>query len=99
MSKRMPRMRPSPSSASSPRERTSRACSSARNTSERVPVHFTGRPSFFAANSAAQYSGYRLKRTPKPPPTSSAITLIFSGGTPSTAESWLRMIATPCVHV
>jgi hypothetical protein len=38
-------------------ERTSRACSSARNTSERVPVHFTGRPSFFAANSAAQYSG------------------------------------------
>ena len=57
MSKRMPRMRPLLSSASSPLERTSRACSSARNTSERVPVHFTGRPSFFAANSAAQYSG------------------------------------------
>ena len=72
-----------------------RACSSARNTSERVPVHFTGRPSCFAANSAAQYSGYRLKRTPKPPPTSSAMTRILSGGTPSTAESWLRMLAAP----
>jgi hypothetical protein len=40
-----------------------------------------------------------LKRTPKPPPTSSAITRMFSGGTPSTAESWLRMIGAPCVHV
>jgi hypothetical protein len=40
-----------------------------------------------------------LKRTPKPPPTSSAITRIFSGGTPSTAESWFLMFAAPCVQV
>jgi len=57
MSKRMPKIFPCESTANAPRERTSRACSSARNTSERVPVHFTGRPSFFAAKSAAQYSG------------------------------------------
>jgi hypothetical protein len=57
MSKRMPTMRPAASSASSPCDRTSRACSSARNTSERLPVHLTGRPSALAAKSAAQYSG------------------------------------------
>ena len=61
---------------------TSLPCSSDRKTSERLPVHFTGRPVFFAASSTAQYSGYMLKRTPNPPPTSSAMTSILSSGTP-----------------
>ena len=42
----------------------------------------TGRPILFAARRTAQYSGYMLKRTPKPPPTSSAITSILSSATP-----------------
>jgi hypothetical protein len=75
----------------------SRACSSATKTSERVLTHFTGRPSFFAARSSAPYSGYALKRTPKPPPTSSAMTRIFSGATPSIAPTCSRIGPAPCV--
>jgi hypothetical protein len=43
----MPRIRPLASSAISAVWTMSRACSSPRNTSERVPTHFTGRASFF----------------------------------------------------
>jgi hypothetical protein len=39
-----------------------------------------------------------LKRTPKPPPTSSAMMRTFSGGTPSTAAIWPRMPVAPCVQ-
>jgi hypothetical protein len=42
-------MRPPASSAISATCTMSRACSSPRKTSERLPAHFTGRPSFFAA--------------------------------------------------
>ncbi len=53
---RMPRKLPSLSSASSASVTLSRACASQRKDSERVEVHFTGRPSSFEASSTSATS-------------------------------------------
>ena len=47
--------------------------------SERVSVHFTGRPSSCAAFTATAYSAYMPVLAPKPPPTAGAITRTCSG--------------------
>ncbi len=56
-SSRMPRIRPSRSSASSPSMMLARPCVSLAKPSERVETHFTGLPVSFAAIISAQYSG------------------------------------------
>ena len=78
---RIARNLPSAPIASSPWITLPRPWLSERKASERVDVHFTGRPVAFAAIMAAQYSGYPMLRQPKPPPTSCATTSILSSGT------------------
>ena len=72
VSTRNARKCPLSSSASSAVVCCSRPWESDRNDSSRPLIHFTGRPSFSAANSTIAYSGYRPFFMPKPPPTSYA---------------------------
>ena len=53
--------------------------------SERVSVHFTGRPSVWAALAATAYSTYMSILAPKPPPTAGAITRTCSASSPVAA--------------
>ena len=72
---------PFASKAISARVTWSRPCGSHWKVSVRPLIHFTGRPSRFAAHSTMPDSGKILPRRPKPPPTSGEMTRSFSFGT------------------
>ena len=55
--------------------------------SERVSIHFTGRPSCMAAAAATRYSTYTAAFGPKPPPTQGHTTRTAAGSSPRTAAS------------
>jgi hypothetical protein len=66
-----------------------------RMLSERVSVHFTGRPSLRATSSVRSSSGNTVSLPPKPPPTSGAITRSLCSGRPRvSAVMVLRMCGT-----
>ncbi len=61
--------------------------------SERVSVHFSGRPSFRAAAAVMANSAYMPALAPKPPPTAGATTRTRSSSSPTAPASGSR---TPC---
>ena len=61
----------------------SRPCTSDTMSSERVAIHFTGRPSFNAAAAVARCSTYGPALGPKPPPTHGHTTRSCAGSSPS----------------
>ena len=65
----------------------SRPWTSETMSSDRVSVHFTGRPSSIAALAATMYSTYTAAFGPKPPPTHGQRTRSCSGSSPSTGAS------------
>ena len=65
----------------------SRPAPSARKASERSAYHFTGRPSFFAANSTATCSGYAEIFNPNEPPTSGVSTRSARGSATSPVDA------------
>ena len=63
--------------------------------SERVSVHLTGLPSFWATSSVTTSSGATAILPPKPPPTSGAMTRSLCSGSPRVSASIvLRMCGT-----
>ena len=58
--------------------------------SDRVSVHFTGRPSLRAARTQSSSSGVTCSFPPKPPPTSGAITRSLCSGMP--VSSAMKML-------
>ena len=61
--------------------------------SRRSSVHFTSRPSRIAAHGTRISSGHGcMILTPKPPPTSGAITSTFGSGRPSLAAIAIRTL-------
>ncbi len=81
---RSARKRPSASSASAASVTLSRPWASAMKDSERVSIHFTGRPTRFEASSVSGPSLNRADFMPKLPPTSPAMTRTRASGTLST---------------
>src|ERR671922_1063119 len=67
--------------------------------SDRVAVHFTGRPSLRAHQQASTSSPYTCSLEPKPPPTSGATTRILSSVIPSWIERITRQMCGICVEL
>ena len=68
----------------------SRPWCAASSDSERVSVHLTGLPSFWASATQSISSGSTPILPPKPPPTSGAITRILLSGTPRVTAVMVR---------
>ena len=65
--------------------------------SERVSVHFTGLPSFWATSRVTTSSGATAILPPKPPPTSGAMTRSLCSGRPRVSASIVLRMCGTCV--
>src|SRR5205823_5260877 len=98
MRARNPRMAPSAATASSPRAAAPRPWCVVSKSSTRVEIHLTGRPSRRASHGISTSSRYGPPFTPKPPPTSGAITRTRSGARPSSRATSSRIRWGTCVE-
>src|SRR5919204_43287 len=94
----MPRIRPSSSKPTRTKCTWPRSWALDTKCSRRSSVHFTSRPSSRAAHGMRISSGHGCTiLTPKPPPTSGAITSTSAGGRSSLAAIALRTLVEVCV--